>query len=306
MPKVSIIVPCYNVEKCVSRCIKSILLQTFRDFELILIDDGSTDKTGGILDYYYERDRRIRIIHKQNGGVSSARNAGLKVARGYYIAFADADDDIKPEWLENFINAISSQDLAVQGILFVKDTDSIRSIGDTNGFDNQSVTSHLMMNYVLGYLFGKLFRKDIIERYSIRFDETLRFREDDVFVLQYIEHITSWVSTSKCGYIYFVPSPDKEYGSMATDCAELVFKSLNIIYNNYPPKKVIENQAWSVKDAIVQKILSREKVSENLLMIYRQISSHNKGIRQLFLNYLILNSSYLGSIPRLILTLINR
>ena len=200
MPEVSIIVPCYNVEKCVSRCIKSILLQTYRDFELILIDDGSTDKTGGLLDYYYERDGRIRVIHKQNGGVSSARNAGLEVAKGYYIAFADADDDIKPEWLENFINVISSQDLAVQGILFVKETDSIRSIGDTNGFDNQSITSHLMMNYVLGYLFGKLFRKGIIERYSIRFDESLRFREDDVFVLQYIEHISSWVSTSKCGY----------------------------------------------------------------------------------------------------------
>ena len=91
-PKISVIVPVYNVEMFLRRCIDSILAQTFTDFELLLIDDGSKDKSGEICDEYATKDVRIRVFHKQNGGVSSARNVGLNHAIGEYICFCDADD----------------------------------------------------------------------------------------------------------------------------------------------------------------------------------------------------------------------
>ena len=91
-PKVSIIVPVYNVEKYLHRCVDSILLQTFTDFELLLIDDGSTDKSVDICDKYALKDSRIRVFHKKNGGVSSARNLGIKKSNGVYILFVDSDD----------------------------------------------------------------------------------------------------------------------------------------------------------------------------------------------------------------------
>ena len=93
-PVLSIIVPVYNVEKYLARCIDSILAQTFTDFELILVDDGSTDNSGEICDEYAGKDPRIIVIHKENGGVSSARNHGLDIARGEYITFVDSDDQI--------------------------------------------------------------------------------------------------------------------------------------------------------------------------------------------------------------------
>lgn len=90
--KISVIVPVYNVEKYLSRCIDSIISQTFSDFELILVDDGSTDSSGKICDEYGKKDGRVKVIHKRNGGLSSARNCGLENAKGNYICFVDSDD----------------------------------------------------------------------------------------------------------------------------------------------------------------------------------------------------------------------
>ena len=95
-PKVSVIVPVYNVEKLLQRCIDSILAQTFTDFELLLIDDGSKDKSGEICDEYAAKDSRIRVFHKQNGGVSTARNLGIDKAQGEWIYFVDSDDIVLP------------------------------------------------------------------------------------------------------------------------------------------------------------------------------------------------------------------
>ena len=97
MPEISIIVPVYNVEKYLTRCIDSILTQTFTNFELILVDDGSTDKSGVICDSYEKKDKRVKVIHKKNQGVSEARNTGLNFAKGKKISFVDSDDYIYKE-----------------------------------------------------------------------------------------------------------------------------------------------------------------------------------------------------------------
>lgn len=97
---ISIIVPVYRAEKYLDRCVKSILNQTYINFELILVEDGSPDASGALCDRWAERDNRIRVIHKENGGASSARNRGLDIARGEYIAFVDSDDWIEPQMYE--------------------------------------------------------------------------------------------------------------------------------------------------------------------------------------------------------------
>lgn len=102
-PEISIIVPVYQVEKYLNECIDSILAQTFTDFELILVDDGSPDNCPALCDAAAKRDSRVRVIHKQNGGVSTARNAGLDAAQGNWIAFVDSDDTVEPEYLEKCI-----------------------------------------------------------------------------------------------------------------------------------------------------------------------------------------------------------
>ena len=99
-PKISVIIPVYNAEKTLHRCIDSILAQTFSDFEVLLIDDGSKDKSGEICDEYARKDSRIKVCHKENGGVSSARNTGLSKAMGEYVIHCDADDFIEPEMLD--------------------------------------------------------------------------------------------------------------------------------------------------------------------------------------------------------------
>ena len=100
MAQISVIVPVYQVEAYLPQCIDSILAQTFRDFELILVDDGSQDRSGAICDEYAGRDERVRVLHKENGGLSDARNAGLEQAKGDYFLFVDSDDFIAPMMLE--------------------------------------------------------------------------------------------------------------------------------------------------------------------------------------------------------------
>lgn len=117
-PQISIIVPVYKVEKYLDRCINSILNQTFRDFELILVDDGSPDNCPQMCDRWQEKDSRIRVIHKANGGASSARNAGLKIAKGEYIAFVDSDDWVHPQMYQTLYNIAEKNhaDMAVCGM----------------------------------------------------------------------------------------------------------------------------------------------------------------------------------------------
>ena len=107
-PKISVIVPVYNTEKYLHHCIDSILSQTFTDFELLLIDDGSKDSSGAICDEYAAKDNRVRVFHKENGGVSSARNLGLDNATGEWIAFVDADDYLAPSYLYDFVQNLSN------------------------------------------------------------------------------------------------------------------------------------------------------------------------------------------------------
>lgn len=113
MPKISVIVPVYNVAPYLKKCVDSIINQTFTDIEIILVDDGSTDESGTICDQYAQKDSRVKVIHKPNGGLSDARNSGLEVCSGEYIGFVDSDDWISPDMYETLIHFAVKEDLDV-------------------------------------------------------------------------------------------------------------------------------------------------------------------------------------------------
>lgn len=128
---ISVVVPVYNVEQYLERCVDSILAQTYSNLELILVDDGAKDSSGVICDAYAQKDTRVRVIHKENGGLSSARNAGIDIAQGDYISFVDSDDWIEPDALENLLNAaVQNQvELVVGGRWDVNEKTGIKKLG---------------------------------------------------------------------------------------------------------------------------------------------------------------------------------
>lgn len=206
-PKISIVVPVYNAEKSICRCIDSILSQTFSDFELLLIDDGSKDKSGVICDDYSEKDKRVRVFHKENGGVSSARNVGLDKAKGEYLCFCDSDDYVDSDWISNFAYYFPSE-MIIQGFKWQKENDVrwnfVKNQLGTFGLIKALESLHSLNN--MGYLWCRCFNKTIIEKYHIRFVETYLLREDYEFITSYCKHIVRVSLVSSCSYNYFMPN----------------------------------------------------------------------------------------------------
>ena len=191
---ISIIVPVYNVEKYLQRCIESILAQTFADFELLLIDDGSKDKSGDICDEYAATDCRIRVFHKENGGVSSARNLGIEHTKGEWITFIDSDDWVEPDYLANFS---MDSDLCVQGNI-VNDN---KYCYEPKLFIQDIAANYLLNHYVYGP-YCKLFKANIIHSNNVSFDQTLAFGEDILFCINYAMNCSSMQVVCKAGYHY--------------------------------------------------------------------------------------------------------
>ena len=205
-PKITVIIPVYNAEPTLRRCLDSILAQTFTDFECLLINDGSKDRSGEICDEYARQDSRVKVFHKENGGVSSARNVGLDNARGEWITFCDSDDTVMPEWIENFSELYIGNALVVQGF-FPSIQDKFKSGGKFRScvLPVGSAFSYLYECSALGYVWNKLFIRSIIIENQVRFCPEVTFREDELFTMQYCEHIAEVAFSSKQGYNYKVP-----------------------------------------------------------------------------------------------------
>lgn len=186
---ISVIIPAYNAARTVRRCIKSVLDQTYTEWEMIIVDDGSKDDTLDICQSY--DDSRIRVLHKENGGVSSARNMGLKFAQGDYIAFIDSDDFIEADYLEHLSQGLG-YDIVISGFCYenTPESSSFRlKLADREAVGRE--LSKLINADQLCYPWGRLFKRSIIETYHIRFDEAMRFAEDNVFNWEYLCHINS-------------------------------------------------------------------------------------------------------------------
>ena len=204
---ISIVVPVYNVEPYLAQCIESILRQTYKDFELILVDDGSPDRCGAICDEFAEQDSRIRVIHQKNGGVSKARNAGIDESIGEWICFIDADDYIEKHYLENFIINIDEKiDLIYQSKLALRNGKLFYELSlsdevlDVKELFKKGLHHHTP--------WGKLFRLSIIKEKGLRFNSSLRRKEDIIFYYSYLCYARLLMTLSYGGYICRLDNPN--------------------------------------------------------------------------------------------------
>ena len=215
--KVSIIVPVYNSEDYLEKCIHSIMEQTYPEWECILVDDGSTDMSGKICDFYAEKDNRIKVLHKINGGVSNARNVGIENSEGEWIMFIDSDDFLEKTTLKESLDFVKDAevDLVVFGIRdeFPYKKKSIRP--DYSKVDTcKNIGEKLLFADKNGMLKGpvnKLFRRSLIS-FDIRFDETMYYGEDTKFTFTYL------LKCNKLSFLWkdFYHYVHREKGSLTT------------------------------------------------------------------------------------------
>ena len=207
---VSMIVPVYNSEKTLSRCIDSILNQTYRDFELILLNDGSTDTSGEICDAYAKRDSRVRVVHKENTGVSDTRNRGIDLARGEYLQFLDSDDWITPDATALFVRTATEQqcDMVIsQFYRVIGEHVSQKGAIDEDGLmDRSTYANHMMQkpaDFYYGVLWNKFYKRSIITEHRLRMDQSISWCEDFMFNLEYVRH-TQTIYAMKVPVYYYV------------------------------------------------------------------------------------------------------
>lgn len=205
MNLVSVIIPVYNVEPFIRRCLDSVLVQTYTNLQIILIDDGSTDKSGLICDEYKEKDSRIIVVHKKNGGLSAARNSGLEIAEGDYITFLDSDDYIDKDMYEILIRDIQANDcdISVCGSRSVNIQGKVLKDNNVNKVIvlNQRETFYHFFKTMNSAVWNKMYRKDVIS--GLFFEEGRIHGEDLYFNVQTISRSKKVVfnSLSKHNYL---------------------------------------------------------------------------------------------------------
>lgn len=215
-PKVSVIVPVYKAENYLHKCVDSILAQTFTDFELLLIDDGSPDLSGEICDQYAAADSRVRVFHKPNGGVSSARNCGLDNACGEWVMFVDADDWIDEDSINKVLHITTNNNADICFFEFMIVSKSIEkspfsfcSICGNKYFkifagknECAIAIAQIEKSLAFGYTCNKLFKNSIIKQNNIRFDNRFSIQEDHLFTFSYIKNVSKIVVTTYALYYY--------------------------------------------------------------------------------------------------------
>lgn len=286
-PKISVIVPVYNAEPYLRRCIGCILSQTFADFELLLIDDGSKDRSGAICEEYADRDSRVRVFHKPNGGVSSARNSGLDHALGEWITFCDADDWVYPEWLENFLPAFEGYDLGVQGfsVSYPLGGNTVKRLQNI-GFNYQgTIRDGLILLYeydCVGYLWVKIFKRTLITQHDIRFIEDFALREDEDFLLSYASVADKIICKNAIGYHYRYPQYEFKYRhvDIIPVARSLYIKALKLYGGTR--NELVDYYLNHYTDAVFDAYAKRRPKKLPLLRDYRRVVGKNLLKSRLF------------------------
>lgn len=212
-PVVSVIIPIYNAEKFLEKCIDSVIKQTFDQYELILVNDGSIDDSPKICQHYSTLDERIVLVHQENKGVSSARNKGIKISKGKYITFIDSDDVIDNDFLKDSVNCVEhyQSDLYVSGIFMEnwasdKLLNSIEyKIRKSKVMTTKTLFEKMEIDYPFICINGpwcKLYKKSIIKKYNLLFDESMVCGEDTIFNLNYLKLANNIIFSEKSYYHY--------------------------------------------------------------------------------------------------------
>lgn len=283
---ISVVVSIYNMEEYLYKCVESLLNQTYQNYEILLIDDGSTDNCGKICDEFEAKEEKIKTVHKQNGGVSSARNCGIKQAKGEWIVFPDPDDWVEPNYLQKLIDIQikNDADLSICGHYY---SDKVwNKTAKPEVMNNEKAMEYLMYpNYFSGYSWNKLYSLNLIIKNNLFFDEELGMIQDLHFNVRYFQF---------CNKIAYDPEPVYHY---------VIHDSLSVSSTNSPltPRKI--NGIISY-EKIAEVLRDKYPVCEEIayaslcvlclkdIIIYYRFSSKDKKILALLKNSFIKYKDY--------------
>lgn len=219
---ISVIVPIYNVEDKINRCINSLIKQTYTNIEIILIDDGSTDNSSKICDSYKNKDSRVMVIHKENQGVSSARNDGIKISRGKFITFVDSDDYVEDNFIEVMYNNIKKYncDVSICNYYYEKNDKIVKSKIEKEiqcELDNKEFYKNLIFNHYRGVLWNKLFSRKVFynnddNTYNL-LNENIYICEDLLFLVENMKNVPKIYYDKNCYLYHYVLNENSTYSS---------------------------------------------------------------------------------------------
>lgn len=284
---ISVIIPVYNVCDYIGQCLESVIHQTYSDIEIIVVDDGSTDGSGRICDMFSQKDKRIKVFHLENSGVSSARNFGIEQAAGKYIAFCDSDDIVSELWLESLYGNMKNTDADMSCCTyceFYSENQPLFNVSEEIQIIERSdfFSSILFDERVYGYLFNKLFKRELIcgEKH-IRFMSDVYIWEDVLFVSQYLSKASSVVfsnsplygyrnnpeSVLRSSFSYKNVSKLKVIKPVLELLEQYADKDISLRYWNYAMKTV----AYTYKKLITTPIDKRNEFLKYTRCIYRDL-----------------------------------
>lgn len=297
MPKVSVIIPVYNSEEHLSECIESVLHQTFVDFELILVDDGSKDSSGSICDGYKQKDQRIVVIHKPNGGVSSARNAGLEAAQGECVAFVDSDDSIECRFLQDMIEKIEQEQaaMAISGISmeFWKDGRIVRKDvykGENRIYTPRTLLEGIAVDFAQICISGpscKLYLRNVICKADLRFNENLHLGEDTYFNMDYLDALDDSekiVFAENVYYHYRRENEESLYSGYSPDYYQVINAVSGKMCDVCSKKQCSEQTADRFENMYLQGLIGcihheflhyEKTTTSHIYAVIRQVENHN-------------------------------
>ncbi len=238
---ITIIIPVYKVEEYLERCIESIINQTYNNLEIILVDDGSPDNCGKICDEYQTKDKRIKVIHKENGGVSAARNDGIEASSGQYIAFIDSDDYINKEYIEGLYSNLKKNDCDISICSYNETNEYTYSIQETIESEAHVYNSEQIMEKLLYQreiytsVWCKLFKRELFE--NVVFPIESNIGEDLATVYKLIAKSKKIVYSNAKNYYYFQRDNSlikSQFKIQRMNCIKYIYEMIDIINNKYP------------------------------------------------------------------------
>ncbi len=255
---ISVIVPVYNVEKWLNKCVDSILAQTYKNIELILVDDGSPDRCGEICDSYAEKDARVKVIHQENARQGAARNSGLDIAKGDYIGFVDSDDYIAPDMYEEMLSKMEEHnaDMAVCGFYNISPYRAVA--GSTHDgvlvMDNrEAMKTYYSTNLIHCTVWNKLYKRELWE--DLRFPEKI-FREDEYIFYKVLTKSKRTVHIGDAKYYYNIREGSSEHGRFDDRymiSIESIDRQLSFVEGNYPElRESVMNGCVRVRYSLIE------------------------------------------------------
>jgi len=255
----SVIIPVYNMEQLLARCLDSLINQTYKDIEIILINDGSTDNSGKICDKYKLKNSRIIVIHQENAGVSAARNSGLDKANGDYISFVDPDDWVDPDMYSILAESIHKKEADIIRFNAYRKNEIINRLPFKNEYSEEQLDEKIILPligsetfggmFILGVLWLHLFKREVIEKNNIRFNKKLRRCEDRLFTLTVILHARNIVFIDPVLYHYEVNegSLSNKYDPLRWEQEKIYLTELQKEYTNFKPGEFVERADIRIK-----------------------------------------------------------